>query len=98
MSSGRRPDSSWWLNSVIADSDLMVVSEVAATLGVHPATVRRAIGKHGLKAPSLVYEKGGYKVYLYTPEDVKELLKHFRELIKKRGPYPTNERQDSAVR
>lgn len=53
--------------------DYLRLSEVAEYLGVSTKTMRRWIGKKGVKAPSYVIEHGGMTMYVYTPEDVKEL-------------------------
>jgi len=84
MTSTKTPSKDWWLNSLLADEDLMVMSEVASTLGVATITVRRLLGKEGIQAPSKYYERGGYKVYLYTPEDVQELREHFYKRVRSR--------------
>lgn len=53
------------------------ISEVAKMLDKSPHTVRRHIGKPGLKAPSYQIKQGGLEIYLYTPDDVEELRKYF---------------------
>lgn len=75
------PSGNWWLNDKLADEDLKVTSEVARILKVSVSTLRRARKDKTLKAPSQYYQKGGYLVYLYTPEDIRELRAHFSNRI-----------------
>lgn len=53
------------------------LSEVAKMVNRSPNTVRRTIGKPGIHAPSYQVKQGGLEIYLYTPDDVEELRKHF---------------------
>jgi len=62
----------WWFKQHMDHND-MVVSEVAATLKVSEASIRKLINKEGVRAPSKEFRQGKYWVYIYTPEDVNEL-------------------------
>ena len=74
----------WWLKKHLGPDD-MILSEVAATLKVSAPALRRLLGKEGLKAPSKEYRSGNYWVYIYTPEDVRELREHFDQRITQRN-------------
>lgn len=55
------------------------LSEVAKILNRSPGTIRRHIGRPGLKAPSYQIERGKLQIYLYTPQDIEELKGYFGE-------------------
>lgn len=73
-----------WLRKHMEPGD-MLMSEVADALEVSVSTVRRAKDEDGVKAPSKEYAKGGYKAYVYTPDDLKELRDHFSRTIRNRA-------------
>jgi len=66
------------------DPEDLTMSEVAATLNVSTQTIRRLLNRDGLKAPSKEYRRGKFWVYIYTPEDVRELQEHLNQRISQR--------------
>lgn len=53
------------------------LSEVAEILGRSPTTIRRATKNQNIKAPSYQITQGKNLYYLFTPEDVEELRRHY---------------------
>lgn len=66
------------------DGQYYLISEVAEILGKDQMTIRRAMYKKRVKAPSYEVTEGKMKVYLYTPDDIQELREHFAPKITKR--------------
>ena len=66
------------------DGQYYMLSEVAAILGKDPMTLRRAMYKNKVNAPSFEVWEGNMKVYAYTPEDIAELKAYFAPKLTKR--------------
>lgn len=75
------------IERAVAESGCFRLSEAADMLSVAPITLRRLLKSEDVKAPSRELVRGGYKTYLYTPEDIKELQRYFdaRSTIQKRS-------------
>lgn len=71
----------------VAESGCYRLSEAAGMLNVAPITLRRLLKSSEVQAPSRELVRGGYKTYLYTPDDIKELQRYFgaRSTIQKRS-------------
>ena len=59
------------------DGQYYLLSEVADILNKDQMTIRRAMYRGRVKAPSYEVMEGKMKVYLYTPEDIVELREYF---------------------
>lgn len=55
------------------------LSEAAELCSVHPNTLRRLLKNPKIKAPSKQMTHGGFRMYLYTLEDIEELREYFKE-------------------
>jgi hypothetical protein len=66
------------------DGQYYMLSEVAEILGKDPMTLRRAMYKDRVKAPSFEVKQGKMKVYAYTADDIQELREYFAPKINKR--------------
>lgn len=66
------------------DGQYYLLTEVATILEKDPMTIRRAMYKKQVKAPSYETWRGKMKVYLYTPDDIQELREHFAAKIIRR--------------
>lgn len=76
------------IERAVAETGYLRLSEAAEILDVAPITLRRLLKNPDISAPSSEISRGGYKTYLYTPEDLKELQGYFKDRtqIKKRNP------------
>lgn len=66
------------------DGQYYLLSEVADILGKDQMTIRRAMYRGRVKAPSHEVWEGKMKVYLYTPDDIQELRDYFTPKITRR--------------
>lgn len=75
--------------------DYKTTQEVADALGISANYVRKLAKDDRFKAPSYVAPFGNKKVYLYTPEDVKELREYLKgqHKVYKRADYERKEAQ-----
>lgn len=75
------------IERAVAETGHLRLSEAAEILKVAPITLRRLLKNPEISAPSNEITQGGYKTYLYTPDDMKELESYFqsRTRLKKRS-------------
>lgn len=66
------------------DGQYYLLSEVADILKKDQMTIRRAMYKGRVKAPTYEAWEGKMKVYLYTTDDIAELRDYFAPKIAKR--------------
>ena len=66
------------------DGQYYLLSEVADILNKDQMTIRRAMYKGRVKAPSLEVWEGKMKVYVYTADDIQELREYFTPRLTQR--------------
>lgn len=61
--------------------EFYIVREVAEKTGISTSTLRRAIHNNTKELmPSKAVQKGGQKVYLYTPEDIERIVERYKAM------------------
>lgn len=61
------------------DGDYLTMRQTAELCGVHIETLRRLCRTERVKAPSKATKQGKLVIYLFTPEDVEEVLDYFSD-------------------